>query len=77
VFGSAVSITTALLSLMAFPMGSGNRQALVRQGRGLAYFVGVGIAENLSNSSGCPAGGALPIMRSSGGPSYMTTFHHL
>jgi drug/metabolite transporter, DME family len=47
-FGSAVNITTALVTFTAFLLASGNRQVLVWRGRGLAYFVGAGIAENLS-----------------------------
>jgi uncharacterized membrane protein len=47
-FGSAVNVTTALITFTAFLLASGNRQALVWQGRGLVYFVGAGIAENLS-----------------------------
>ena len=47
-FGSAVNITTALITFMAFLLASGNRQVLVWHGRGLVYFVGAGIAENLS-----------------------------
>jgi drug/metabolite transporter, DME family len=37
-----------LITFTAFLLASGNRQALVWQGRGLVYFVGAGIAENLS-----------------------------
>jgi len=44
-FGSAVNITTALVTFTAFLLASGNRQVLVWHGRGLAYFVGAGIAE--------------------------------
>jgi DME family drug/metabolite transporter len=47
-FGSAINITTALITFTAFLLASGNRQALAWQGRGLVYFVGAGIAENLS-----------------------------
>jgi drug/metabolite transporter, DME family len=47
-FGSAVNITTALITFTAFLLASGNRQVLVWRGRGLMYFVGAGIAENLS-----------------------------
>ena len=47
-FGSAVNITTALIAFTAFLFASGNRQVLVWHGRGLVYFVGAGIAENLS-----------------------------
>ena len=47
-FGSAVNITTALITFTAFLLASGNRQVLVWHGRGLVYFVGAGIAENLS-----------------------------
>jgi DME family drug/metabolite transporter len=47
-FGSAVNITTALVTFTAFLLASGNRQALVWKGRGTVYFVGAGIAENLS-----------------------------
>jgi DME family drug/metabolite transporter len=47
-FGSAVNITTALVTFTAFLLASGNRQVLVWHGRGLVYFVGAGIAENLS-----------------------------
>jgi drug/metabolite transporter, DME family len=47
-FGSAVNITTALIMFTAFLLASGNRQVLVWRGRGLMYFVGAGIAENLS-----------------------------
>jgi uncharacterized membrane protein len=47
-FGSAVNITTALITFTAFLLASGNRQVLVWHGRGLMYFVGAGIAENLS-----------------------------
>jgi uncharacterized membrane protein len=47
-FGSAVNITTALVTFMVFLLASGNRQALVCRGRGVGYFVGAGIAENLS-----------------------------
>jgi uncharacterized membrane protein len=47
-FGSAVNITTALITFTVFLLISGNRSALLWQGRGLAYFVGAGIAENLS-----------------------------
>lgn len=46
-FGSAVNITTALLTFTAFLLASGNRQALVWKGHSLVYFVGAGIAENL------------------------------
>jgi DME family drug/metabolite transporter len=47
-FGSAVNITTALITFTTFLLASGNRQVLVWRGRGLGYFVGAGIAENLS-----------------------------
>jgi drug/metabolite transporter, DME family len=47
-FGSAVNITTALVTFTIFLLASGNRQVLVWRGRGLRYFVGAGIAENLS-----------------------------
>jgi len=47
-FGSAVNITTALVTFTAFLLASGNRRVLVWRGRGLVYFVGAGIAENLS-----------------------------
>jgi drug/metabolite transporter, DME family len=47
-FGSALNITTALITFTAFLLASGNRQVLVWRGRGLRYFVGAGIAENLS-----------------------------
>ena len=47
-FGSAVNITTALVTFTAFLLASGNRQAFIWKGRGIAYFVGAGIAENLS-----------------------------
>ena len=47
-FGSAVNITTALVTFTAFLLASGNRQVLAWRGRGLGYFVGAGIAENLS-----------------------------
>jgi uncharacterized membrane protein len=47
-FGSAVNITTALITFSAFLLASGNRQVLGWHGRGLRYFVGAGIAENLS-----------------------------
>ena len=47
-FGSAINITTALITFTAFLLALGNRQVLVWRGRGLLYFVGAGIAENLS-----------------------------
>jgi DME family drug/metabolite transporter len=47
-FGSAVNITTALVAFTAFLLASGNRHTLVFRGHGLGYFVGAGIAENLS-----------------------------
>jgi uncharacterized membrane protein len=47
-FGSAVNITTALVTFTAFLVASGKRPTLMSQGRGLVYFVGAGIAENLS-----------------------------
>jgi DME family drug/metabolite transporter len=47
-FGSAVNITTALVTFTAFLLASGKRQTLRCQGRSLVYFVGAGIAENLS-----------------------------
>jgi DME family drug/metabolite transporter len=47
-FGSAVNITTALVTFSAFLLASGNRQALMWKGRGTIYFVGAGVAENLS-----------------------------
>jgi DME family drug/metabolite transporter len=47
-FGSAVNITTALVAFTAFLLASGKHHTLVCQGRGLVYFVGAGIAENLS-----------------------------
>src|SRR5262249_17793107 len=39
-FGSAVNITTALVTFTAFLLASGNRRVLVWRGRGLVYFVG-------------------------------------
>jgi drug/metabolite transporter, DME family len=47
-FGSAVNITTALVTFTAFLLASGNHQVLVWRGRGMMHFVGAGIAENLS-----------------------------
>jgi len=47
-FGSAVNITTALITFMAFLLASGNRQGFIWERRGMVYFVGAGIAENLS-----------------------------
>jgi drug/metabolite transporter, DME family len=47
-FGSAVNITTALVAFTAFLLASGNRQAFIWKGRGMVYFMGAGIAENLS-----------------------------
>ena len=47
-FGSAVNITTALITYSTFLLASGNRQAWTWKGRGVVYFVGAGIAENLS-----------------------------
>jgi uncharacterized membrane protein len=47
-FGSAVNITTALVTFTAFLLASGNRQAWRWEGRSTVYFVGAGIAENLS-----------------------------
>jgi DME family drug/metabolite transporter len=47
-FGSAINITTALIAFTSFLWASGNRHTLVYEGRSLAYFVGAGIAENLS-----------------------------
>jgi len=47
-FGSAVNITTALVTFTAFLLASGNRQAFLWKGRGMVSFVGAGIAENLS-----------------------------
>ena len=47
-FGSAVNITTALVTFTTFLLASGNRQVLLWRGRGLFYFVGAGITENLS-----------------------------
>jgi uncharacterized membrane protein len=41
-FGSAVNITTALVTFTAFLLASGNRQVLAWHGRGLVYFVGAG-----------------------------------
>jgi uncharacterized membrane protein len=46
-FGSAVNITTALVTFTTILLASGNRQMLVWHGRGVLYFVGAGIAENL------------------------------
>jgi DME family drug/metabolite transporter len=47
-FGSAMNITTALITFTAFLLASGNRQVLVWHGSGVVYFVGAGIAENLN-----------------------------
>jgi len=47
-FGSAVNITTALVTFTAFLLASGNRQALTSKAPGTVYFIGAGIAENLS-----------------------------
>ena len=47
-FGSAVNITTALITFTTFLLASGTRQTLVWHGGGLVHFVGAGIAENLS-----------------------------
>ncbi len=45
-FGSAVNITAAMAAATGFILATGNRGALVCDGRSLLYFVGGGIAEN-------------------------------
>jgi uncharacterized membrane protein len=47
-FGSAVNITTALIVFTTFLLASGQRRALTWHGRSVAYFVGAGVAENVS-----------------------------
>jgi uncharacterized membrane protein len=45
-FGSALNATAATVAATAFVLASGNRRALVCDGRSLLYFIGGGIAEN-------------------------------
>jgi uncharacterized membrane protein len=45
-FGSAINATAAMVVATAFVLASGNRRALVCDGRSLLYFIGGGIAEN-------------------------------
>ena len=44
--GFAINVTTALVAFTGFLVISGNRSALVSNGRSLAYFVAAGVAEN-------------------------------
>lgn len=44
--GFAINVTTALVAFTGFLVISGNRGALVSNGRSLAYFVAAGVAEN-------------------------------
>jgi DME family drug/metabolite transporter len=46
VAGSAINVSTALIGLTAFLLGSGNRGVMACRGRSLAHFVAAGIAEN-------------------------------
>lgn len=46
VLGFAVNVTTALVAFTVFLLLSGNRRALVCEGRSLGYFVAAGVAEN-------------------------------
>lgn len=45
-FDSAINITAAMVASTGFVLASGNRRALVCDGRSLLYFVAGGIAEN-------------------------------
>lgn len=45
-FGSAVNITTALITFTTYLLVSGHRGAMVCHGRSLGYFIGAGAAEN-------------------------------
>ncbi len=45
-FGSAVNIAAALVIFATFLLVSGNRDAMMCNGRSLAYFIGAGAAEN-------------------------------
>ena len=47
-FGSAVNITTALIVFTTFLLASGQRHTVAWHGRSVTYFVGAGVAENLS-----------------------------
>jgi len=46
--GTAVNVTTALVVFTSFLIASGERRGLDCDGPGFGYFVGAGIAENLS-----------------------------
>jgi uncharacterized membrane protein len=46
VAGTAVNALTALIAFTAFLFASGRRDVMVCRGRGLAYFVAAGFAEN-------------------------------
>lgn len=47
-FGSAINITTALIVFTTFLLASGQRHTLAWNGRSTMYFVGAGVAENVS-----------------------------
>jgi uncharacterized membrane protein len=47
-FGSAVNITTALIVFTTFLVATGRGRTLVWHGRSVMYFVGAGVAENVS-----------------------------
>lgn len=46
IVGSALNITTALVSFTAFLVASGQRATMTCRGRSLAYFLAAGVAEN-------------------------------
>jgi uncharacterized membrane protein len=46
--GSAINITTALIVFTTFLLGAGQRRVLAWHGRSAVYFVGAGVAENIS-----------------------------
>src|SRR5215510_2745470 len=46
--GTAINVTTALVVFTAFLIASGDRRGLACDAPSLAYFVGAGVAENLS-----------------------------
>jgi uncharacterized membrane protein len=45
-FGVTINATAAMVAAIAFVLASGNRRALVPDGRSLLYFIGGGIAED-------------------------------
>jgi drug/metabolite transporter, DME family len=46
--GTAINVTTALVVFSSFLIASGDRRGLVCDGPSLGYFIGAGLAENLS-----------------------------